>query len=273
MLIGIISDTHMPQRWPALPEAVGRLFGGVDLILHAGDVGELWVLDELARFAPVVGVHGNDDTVEAQRELPYQQLLALEGRRLLLWHSHYEDRAQELASRVDDWHPGLRRLAARAQRAGAEVAVFGHTHVPMLLEYEGVLLVNGGAIASGNFVTRQTRQSVALMRLEAGRAPQVRHVDLAAPEETFEPWVELEAGFEAALGRYQESLLAPALRERLGGLRPDMFEDVERVLAAVTPLARACWAGEREWITEEVLMGVLGAEDRARLGELMEGEG
>lgn len=261
----------MPQRWPRLPDAVGRVFAGVDLILHAGDVGELWVLDELSAFAPVVAVHGNDETAEAQRELPYQQLLALAGRRLLLWHSHYPDRAQELASRVDAWEPGLQRQAARARRAGAELLVYGHTHIPMALEFEGVLLVNPGAIASGNFLTRQTVQSVALMTLEPGQAPQLRHVDLSAPDESFEPWLDLAAGFDAALARYQESLLAPELRQPLRGLRPDDFEDPEAALEALLPLSHACWAGEQQWITPEMLRGALGEKAwgvvRKRLGD------
>src|SRR5687768_11958359 len=71
---GLISDTHMPERCPVLPTALNDVFRGVDLILHAGDLGELSVLDRLGAIAPVVAVHGNDDTAEAQRELPYQQV-------------------------------------------------------------------------------------------------------------------------------------------------------------------------------------------------------
>lgn len=261
MKIGLISDTHMPQRWPRLPEAVGKLFAGVDLILHAGDVGELWVLDELSALAPVVAVHGNDETEEAQRELPYQQLLALGGQRVLLWHSHYRERAVELANRQDRWQPILDRLAARARRGGANMVVTGHTHVPMALMHKGVLIVNPGAIASGNFVTRQTRQTVALMTLANGAAPRIRHVDLARPQETYEPHVDVPAGFDAALAGYQESLLEPALRKPLRGLKPDMFEDPERALAKILPLAQACWAGEQRWITREALQRALGAED------------
>jgi putative phosphoesterase len=97
--IGLISDTHMPQRRRVLPPAVFDLFNGADLILHAGDVGELWVLDQLSEIAPVIAVHGNDDTADAQRELPYQQVVAVGGLRILLWHSHYPDWDEEMASR------------------------------------------------------------------------------------------------------------------------------------------------------------------------------
>jgi hypothetical protein len=54
--LGLISDTHMPERWPELPGAIFDVFAGVDLILHAGDVGELWVLDRLSAIAPVLAV-------------------------------------------------------------------------------------------------------------------------------------------------------------------------------------------------------------------------
>ena len=104
--LGLISDTHMPQRCAALPQVLADVFRGVDLFLHAGDVGELWVLDQLSAIAPVIAVHGNDDTVDAQRELPYQQIITIGGQRLLLYHSHHPDHDQEMAMRQDDrWQP------------------------------------------------------------------------------------------------------------------------------------------------------------------------
>src|SRR6476646_5162040 len=123
--IGLISDTHMPARCAALPPALFDALPGLDLLLHAGDVGELWVLDRLSAIAPVLAVHGNDDTADAQRELPYQQVLAVAGQRVVLTHAHYPDRAQELESRKDDaWEPKLERRAAFGKRAGASVVVF-----------------------------------------------------------------------------------------------------------------------------------------------------
>lgn len=119
-VIGLVSDTHIPQRWPDVPATIAGIFRGVDLILHAGDVGELWVLDRLSRIAPVIAVQGNDDTPDAHRQLPVRQLPVVANRRILLWHSHHPDRAQELASRDDDgWRPKLQRLATQGRRAGA----------------------------------------------------------------------------------------------------------------------------------------------------------
>ena len=113
-----------------------RWLRGVDLLLHAGDIGELWVLDRLSVIAPVLAVHGNDDTADAKRELPYQQVLMVAGQRIVLTHAHYSDRAQELELRKDDaWGPKLERRAAFGRRAGASIVVFGHTHVPMALQH------------------------------------------------------------------------------------------------------------------------------------------
>ncbi len=122
--LGLVSDTHMPERCAHLPSALFTALEGVDLVLHAGDVGELWVFDRLSAIAPVVAVYGNDDTDDAQRELPYRQTIAIDGRRLLLCHEHYPDRARELASRRDNaWGPKLDRPTALARSAGATTVV------------------------------------------------------------------------------------------------------------------------------------------------------
>jgi len=106
--IGLVSDTHMPERCIALAPALDTVLQGVDLLLHAGDVGELWVLDRLSAIAPTIAVHGNDDTADARRELPYQQLVTIGGQRLLVCHGHYPDPNAEQASRRDDaWGPKL----------------------------------------------------------------------------------------------------------------------------------------------------------------------
>ena len=137
---GLVSDTHLPERLDALPPALFQVLAGVDVVLHAGDIGELRVLDELSRVAPAVAVHGNDDTPEAQRELPYQQVLTLAGQRIVLSHTHYPDLEQEMASRREDaWGPKLSRRAGFGHRAGAGIVVWGHTHIPLAVLARGGL--------------------------------------------------------------------------------------------------------------------------------------
>ena len=201
--IGLISDTHMPARCAALPPTVFEVLRGVDMVLHAGDVGELWVLDRLSAIAPVIAVHGNDETADAQRELPYQNLVVAGGVRILLTHGHYPDRAEETASRKnDDWQPKLARRAAMGERAGARIVVFGHTHVPMAVEHGGVLLVNPGALAAPNPVTRQRIQSVAILCLRDDGAPFVTHIDLAQPNQPFIPRINWQTGFHRAHAQF-----------------------------------------------------------------------
>ena len=109
--IGLISDTHMPERCFTFPDNLPQVFDGVDFILHAGDVGELWVLDKLSEIAPVFAVHGNDDTIDAQRELPLQQLITIAGRRMLLWHNHYPDPIDEYFECMVECNEGDRTCA------------------------------------------------------------------------------------------------------------------------------------------------------------------
>ena len=257
----------MPDRCAALPPALFDALQGVELLLHAGDVGELWVLDQLAALAPVVAVHGNDDTQDAQRELPYQQVVAIASQRIVLTHAHYPDRAQELESRRDDaWGPKLDRRAAFGRRTGASIVVFGHTHVPMAYRYDGILLVNPGAIASPNYVMRQALRSVALLFIRDDGAPFAVHVDLAAPERTFEPQVDWPAGFRAALDRCSESILAPELvddirylEERLRPLLPaSTLSELRNVWRRVS---QPCWSGERALITRADLLAELRAAE------------
>lgn len=63
-VVGLLSDTHYPERLAHLPPALFDVLAGVDLLLHAGDVGELAALSQLSQIAPVVAVHGNDDTAD-----------------------------------------------------------------------------------------------------------------------------------------------------------------------------------------------------------------
>ncbi|MBX0330603.1 metallophosphatase family protein [Oscillochloris sp. ZM17-4] len=253
--IGLIADTHMPDRLPDLPEAIGVALGDVDLILHAGDVGELRVIDALSALAPVIAVHGNDDTLESQRELPYQQIISAGGLRLLLTHAHYPDRADELASRQDDsWVPKLDRRAAMARRAGAQIVVFGHTHVPMTVPWGGVLLINPGAVAPGTHFARALIASVARLTIRADGAVCVEHIDLADPRTTFAPPVDLEAGFRAAIAQVQASILAADMAPLAPGVanlfRPGGLgrADADTVRDVLRRLAYPCWAGERDLI-------------------------
>jgi uncharacterized protein len=145
MLIGLIADTHGLMR----PEALAAL-SGVDLILHAGDVGAPAVLEALWAIAPVHAVRGNVDVPGG--DLRDVQHLRLDGVRVHLSHGH------ELGSPTP---------AVLAARYDADVIVYGHTHRPIVTHIGPTLVINPGAAGAARF---NLKPSVGLLTLPARRA-------------------------------------------------------------------------------------------------------
>lgn len=145
MVIGLISDTHSLIR----AEALAALHG-VEIILHAGDVGSHAVLRELRAMAPVHAVMGNTDGPEL--DLPRRVDLTLGGVKVLVTHGH------ELGSPTPD---------ALAQTYRADLIVYGHTHKPLIETRRRTLVVNPGAAGPRRF---DLKPSVGLVRIENGIA-------------------------------------------------------------------------------------------------------
>jgi putative phosphoesterase len=114
----VLSDTHAPRRWRSCPPAVAEHLRGADLILHAGDVCTARVLDELAAFAPVRAVRGNNDGPDvAAWGAPDTLELDLDGLP---------------AAMIHDSGPAAGRPARMRRRfPAAELVVFGHSHLPL----------------------------------------------------------------------------------------------------------------------------------------------
>lgn len=151
-LVGLISDTHgllRPQVFDAL--------AGVELILHAGDVGE-GVLEELVAIAPVEAVFGNTDSPGDPR-LREQIERTIGALRVHVSHGH------ELGS------PTPERLAARYD---ADVIVYGHTHRQNVVQLESRWIVNPGAAGARRF---NLQPSVARLTI-VGREARVEIVAL-----------------------------------------------------------------------------------------------
>jgi putative phosphoesterase len=146
MLVGLISDTHGLLR----PEVFSAL-EGVELILHAGDVGGRSIIDELSAIAPVRAVYGNTDP-PGEPGLKARQELDIQGVSIHVSHGH------ELGS------PAPERLLARYTQ---DVIVFGHTHKPLVERSGPRLIVNPGAAGPKRF---DLKPSVARMTVKAGRA-------------------------------------------------------------------------------------------------------
>jgi len=123
VVVGVISDTH----GLLLPAAVKALHG-VDLIIHAGDIGNTGVMDELKSIAPVVAVRGNMDMSEDLRELPETEAIQVGDVLLYIIHD-------------------IQNLDIAPSEANFNAVIFGHLHYPSVTELNGVLFVNPGSAA------------------------------------------------------------------------------------------------------------------------------
>ena len=132
MLIGLISDTHIPDRARQIPENVFEAFSDVDLILHAGDLTSLSVIDELEHIAPVIAVQGNMDRAKGI-DLPKARVVEAEGLKIGIVHGEVYPRADS------------QQLLYLAQELDVDILVSGHSHQPKIEQKEGVLLINPGS--------------------------------------------------------------------------------------------------------------------------------
>jgi putative phosphoesterase len=135
MLIGVISDTHIPLRAKQLPVGLFKALDGVALLLHAGDLVEEKVLEELSSLAPVEAVAGNMDPFHLATRLGRKKVLEVSGYRIGLIHG-------DLGS---DRQKTPRRAYESFADDNMDCVVFGHTHQPYCREESGVLLFNPGS--------------------------------------------------------------------------------------------------------------------------------
>ena len=146
--IGIISDTHIPH-FKKLPDAIWEHFSSVELIIHAGDLSVLSVLDELETIAPVVAVQGNIEEEEVVRKLPIKREIVVGHCRIGIVHI------------LGDAHN--RERVARQEFPNAQCVVFGHSHIPYNQEHDGQLLFNPGSATDRR---RQPRCSIGLLHVD-----------------------------------------------------------------------------------------------------------
>lgn len=130
MRVALLSDTHL-TRADEIQELLWGHLHGVDLILHAGDVVRPAVIEELERIAPVFGVAGNSDPPAIQQLWPTERVVQVGTFRVGMLHGA----------------GSMQGLMQRLPRtfAGVDAVVFGHTHLPMVEQRGGLLLVNPGS--------------------------------------------------------------------------------------------------------------------------------
>jgi putative phosphoesterase len=142
MLIGLISDTHGLLR----PEAVAAL-QGADRIIHAGDVGDPAILEQLARIAPVTAVRGNVDRDAWAQKLPETNVLEVAGVSIYVLHN-------------------LAELDLKPEAARFAAVIYGHSHVPKQETKKGVLYFNPGSAGPKRF---RLPVSIGVLSMQNGR--------------------------------------------------------------------------------------------------------
>jgi putative phosphoesterase len=143
MRLAIISDTHLPRGARAIPDACLERLRAADAILHAGDLIELSVLEELEALGPPVhAVRGNIDSAELQARLPLTRVVEAHGARIAMVH---------------DGGPAHQRLARLRRRfPDAHAVVFGHSHLPLHEERDGFAIFNPGSPTERRRAPRHT---------------------------------------------------------------------------------------------------------------------
>jgi putative phosphoesterase len=157
VVVAVIADTHMPRGSRRLP--VERL-RGADAILHAGDLMEREVLEELEALGPpVYAVRGNVDSSWLQARLPLTRTVELGGVRVGMIHDAGPARGR------------LRRLRRRFPAAHA--VVFGHSHIPLHEEHEGFQIFNPGSPTERR---RQPQHTMGTVTIDHGKITFELHV-------------------------------------------------------------------------------------------------
>lgn len=149
-LIGVISDTH-----GHLPAGVQKAFKKVDLIIHAGDIGDEQILEELSQIAPIVAVRGNMDFGKWANNLPKSEIIEIGPIVVYVLH---------IANRLD----------VASGKSDLKVIITGHTHRPDVTEKSGITFLNPGSASYPKF---GHPASVALLTLH-GDALSVQLIEL-----------------------------------------------------------------------------------------------
>ncbi|WP_035276667.1 metallophosphoesterase family protein [Desulforegula conservatrix] len=120
-IIGVISDTHGLLR----PKALNMLSGS-DIIIHAGDIGEIDIIHKLEDIAPLYAVRGNTDRSSWPRKIPSWEIVQFEGLNIYVRHI-------------------LGEMDIDPASASIDIVITGHTHMPKIDWKNGILFFNPGS--------------------------------------------------------------------------------------------------------------------------------
>ena len=166
MLIGILSDTHIPWERKNVPEEVVEAFRDVDLILHAGDIYSHSVLDDLEKIAPVLAARGDDDyDTGPDSRVQEKHVLNMEG--LIIWLIHEGPYRPLTKQRISLWWQS--RISPEHENYGRpDIIIAGHEHVAFVERFDGMLYINPGSPTYLNY--RRGLGTIGLLNIVSGQA-------------------------------------------------------------------------------------------------------
>ncbi len=153
MRVVVLADTHAPRRWRACPPQVAAQLRGADLILHAGDVCTASVLTELAGYAPVVAVLGNNDQPDVSAWGAAET-------------AEFDLGGLSVAMVHDSGATAGRMMRLRRRFPSADLVVFGHSHIPLDESGPGLRIFNPGSPTDRR---RQPHGTVGVLHVDSGR--------------------------------------------------------------------------------------------------------
>ncbi|MGM9803227.1 MAG: metallophosphoesterase family protein [Muribaculaceae bacterium] len=162
--IGILSDTH--SLWD---DRYAKYFAGCDEIWHAGDIGDLTIIDRLAQVAPVVrAVYGNIDSQEARRRFKPMEIFTTDGVKVVMTH---------IGGYPGRYAPGIKD---RLFISSPQLFVAGHSHILKIVPDRtmGLLHINPGAAGKQGW---QTVRTLVVITLDCGKVIDADVIELAEP--------------------------------------------------------------------------------------------
>ena len=161
--VGLIADTHVPARAPHIPKMVFKIFENVDFIVHAGDLVQLDVIDELEQLAPVLAVHGNMDGPEVSGALPKLNALKIYGWKIGVMHD-------------PNTLFGRGKMREIAKQNGFNAFVYGHTHNASI-KWEGQMLYINPGSPTNPMASFVNKPSVGLLKVtKEAITPEIIHI-------------------------------------------------------------------------------------------------
>jgi uncharacterized protein len=131
--IVVMSDTHMPKKAKHLPQTLVSELETADYIIHSGDWQTVELYHELKQYAEVIGVTGNVDSPELNRQLNTKEILRVDGFSIGIVHGHGTGKTTE------------KRAFEAFTMDKVDCIVYGHSHIPVHKETNGILFFNPGS--------------------------------------------------------------------------------------------------------------------------------